>query len=84
LANFACSAHARKIDISSVLVFATDPETKEIAEGLGLTAYYDERVRGKKQMLSGRVFRHCFALIGHLFTPWCVCSYIFFLVFFLL
>lgn len=44
LANFACSARARKIDISSVLVFATDPETKELADGLGLTAFYDERV----------------------------------------
>jgi hypothetical protein len=44
LANFACSARARNIDVSSVLVFATDPETKEVAEGLGLTAFYDERV----------------------------------------
>jgi hypothetical protein len=45
LANFACSSRARNMDISSVLVFATDKETKELAESLGLTAFFDERVR---------------------------------------
>jgi hypothetical protein len=52
LVNFACSARARNVDISSVLVFATDPETKEVAEGLGLTAYYDERVSNAWRVLS--------------------------------
>lgn len=42
--NFACAARARGLDTSHVLVFATDEETKELAEGIGLTAFYDETV----------------------------------------
>ena len=42
LMNFICSARARGLDISNVLLFATDIETKELAESLGLNAYYDE------------------------------------------
>jgi hypothetical protein len=45
LMNFACSARTRGIDLSQVLVFATDLKTKALAEGLGLTAFYDETVR---------------------------------------
>lgn len=44
LVNFVCSARSRNMDISSILVFATDPETLELATSLGLTAFYDERV----------------------------------------
>lgn len=43
LVNFACAAKSREMDLSSILVFATDEETKALAESLGLTAYYDER-----------------------------------------
>ena len=42
--NFACAARSKGLDISNVLVFATDQETKELAEGVGLTAFYDEKV----------------------------------------
>ena len=42
--NFVCAARARGLDLSPVLVFATDEETKELAEGLGLTSFYDETV----------------------------------------
>jgi hypothetical protein len=45
LVNFVCAARSRNLDISSILVFATDVETKTLAEHLGLTAFYDERVR---------------------------------------
>jgi hypothetical protein len=45
LVNFVCAARSRNIDTSSILVFATDEETKTLAEHLGLTAFYDERVR---------------------------------------
>jgi len=48
LINFACSTHARGLDISNIIVFATDEETKELAESVGLAAYYDERVRTHK------------------------------------
>ena len=45
LMNFVCAARSRNLDTSSILVFATDLETKALAESLGLTAFYDERVR---------------------------------------
>ena len=43
LMNFVCSANARGFDLSNVLVFVTDTETKEIAEGLGLEIFFDEK-----------------------------------------
>lgn len=46
LANFACLSKARGIDIGHVLVFATDPETQELAESLGMAAFYDEKMFG--------------------------------------
>lgn len=42
LMNFYCSAKARDLDISGVLVFVTDEETKEMARGLGMNYFYDE------------------------------------------
>ena len=45
LMNFACAAKARNLDLRQVLVFATDVGTKELAESLGLTAFYDHIVR---------------------------------------
>ena len=45
LLNFVCAAKSRGLDLSAVLVFATDKETKDLAEGLGLVAFYDETVR---------------------------------------
>jgi hypothetical protein len=47
LLNFVCAARARGLDKvvqSHVLVFATDEETYTLAQGLGLTSYYDARV----------------------------------------
>jgi membrane-anchored protein YejM (alkaline phosphatase superfamily) len=44
LMNFACSSHARGFNLQQVLVFATDLETKALAEGLGLTVFYDHTV----------------------------------------
>ncbi len=45
LMNFVCSAKAKGLDVGNVLVFPTDVETKELAEGLGLATFYDEKVR---------------------------------------
>jgi len=42
LMNFVCSLKARGLDYSQVLLFATDVETKELAESMGLTAFYDD------------------------------------------
>jgi len=47
LMNFVCAARSRNLDTSSILVFATDLETKALAESLGLTAFYDERNFGE-------------------------------------
>lgn len=44
LLNFACNARGKGLDIGNVLVFATDQETKTLAESVGLAAYFDERV----------------------------------------
>jgi hypothetical protein len=44
LVNFACSSRAKGFDLGHILVFPSDKETKELAEGLGLTTYYDEKV----------------------------------------
>lgn len=44
LMNFVCNSKAKGLDIRNVLVFPTDKETKDLAEGLGLTTYHDERV----------------------------------------
>jgi Nucleotide-diphospho-sugar transferase len=42
LANFACAARNRGLDLAThILVFATDEETRDVATGLGLTAFYD-------------------------------------------
>eukprot|EP00557_Chaetoceros_sp_GSL56_P007231 CAMPEP_0176488264 /NCGR_PEP_ID=MMETSP0200_2-20121128/6610_1 /TAXON_ID=947934 /ORGANISM="Chaetoceros sp., Strain GSL56" /LENGTH=537 /DNA_ID=CAMNT_0017885223 /DNA_START=206 /DNA_END=1816 /DNA_ORIENTATION=- len=47
LMNFVCNAKAKGLDVSNVLVFPTDQETKDLAEGLGLTTFYDEKNFGK-------------------------------------
>jgi hypothetical protein len=44
LMNFVCQARSRRIDLSNLLVFATDIETKDLAEGMGLATYYGEHV----------------------------------------
>lgn len=45
--NFVCNAKAKGLDLSGILLFATDVETAEIAKGLGLETYYDERLFGR-------------------------------------
>jgi hypothetical protein len=54
LLNFACSAHSRGLDISNIIVFGTDQETKELAESVGLAAYYDERVSWGGELVDWR------------------------------
>lgn len=46
LANFVCNARSRGLDISNVVVFPTDIESKTLSEGLGMTTYYDEKNLG--------------------------------------
>ena len=42
LVNFVCAAKAKDFDLSNLLVFATDEETRDLATSLGLTATYDQ------------------------------------------
>ena len=44
LMNFVCSSRAKGFDLSNLLLFPTDLETKELAEGLGLTTFYEENL----------------------------------------
>ena len=44
LMNFVCNARAKGLNIDNVLVFPTDEETKDLAEGLGLATFFDKRV----------------------------------------
>jgi len=46
LMNFVCESRRNGVDLSSVLVFATDEETHKIAMMLGLTTYYSEKLLG--------------------------------------
>ena len=45
MANFACSARARGLDVSNWLVFPTDDYTRDLAEGMGIATYFAEKVR---------------------------------------
>jgi hypothetical protein len=53
LSNFICSAQARNLDISNLIVFATDQETADLVASYGLTAYYDQAVRVQSSPLHG-------------------------------
>ena len=44
LLNFVCSARARGLDLRNVIVFPTDVETRELAEGMGLITFYEEHL----------------------------------------
>lgn len=47
LINFVCAARSRGLDMSHILLFATDLTTQELANDLGLTSYYDQDLFGK-------------------------------------
>jgi len=42
LINYICAARARNIDVSRVLLFATDKETYKLGKSMGLAVFYDE------------------------------------------
>ncbi|KAG7351408.1 nucleotide-diphospho-sugar transferase [Nitzschia inconspicua] len=47
LHNFVCNAKAKGIDLSRVIVFATDEATLNLCKGLGINAYYDKEIFGE-------------------------------------
>jgi hypothetical protein len=47
LHNFVCNAKAKRLDLSRVIVFATDEATKTLCEGLGVTVFFDKSIFGE-------------------------------------
>ncbi len=45
LMNFVCNTKSKGLSLDNILVFPTDKATKELAEGLGLATFFDEKVR---------------------------------------
>ncbi|KAL3811127.1 hypothetical protein ACHAXA_005938 [Cyclostephanos tholiformis] len=56
LINFICAAKSRGIDTGNVLVFPTDEVSFNLARGLGVAAYYDEKNFGKMPMGAARAY----------------------------
>ena len=54
--NFCASARARNLDLAGILLYATDLETKELAKGLGMTAFYDEATFGHFPSMASEAF----------------------------
>ncbi|KAL3905894.1 MAG: hypothetical protein SGILL_009494 [Bacillariaceae sp.] len=44
--NFVCNAKAKGLDLSSVVMFATDEYTYKLSQDLGIPAFYDEAIFG--------------------------------------
>ena len=56
LMYFVCNARAKGLLIDNVLVFPTNEKTQILAEGLGLTTYYDKRVSRNGEMMFDVLF----------------------------
>eukprot|EP00538_Stauroneis_constricta_P000559 CAMPEP_0119545714 /NCGR_PEP_ID=MMETSP1352-20130426/385_1 /TAXON_ID=265584 /ORGANISM="Stauroneis constricta, Strain CCMP1120" /LENGTH=555 /DNA_ID=CAMNT_0007590301 /DNA_START=140 /DNA_END=1807 /DNA_ORIENTATION=+ len=54
--NFVCNAKSKGLDVSNLLIFATDEKTKELAESLGVAAYYDEGIFGDMPEQAARAY----------------------------
>jgi len=64
LMNLICSSRRRGLDTKNLLVFPTDVHTKELAESLGLTTFYDDHLmRFIPKEESARYGDRTFALI---------------------
>jgi len=44
--NFVCNARAKGLDLSHIIMFATDKVTFELSKSLGIRAWYDETIFG--------------------------------------
>jgi hypothetical protein len=58
LLNFVCNVHAKGLQdtLKNILLFATDEETKELAEGMGLATFYDETNFGRMPKSAARAY----------------------------
>ena len=56
LANFACAAAARSLDVSNVVVFTSDDATARVVEDLGMTSFDASEAFGKVPEGEVRIF----------------------------
>ncbi|GKY90617.1 hypothetical protein MPSEU_000035300 [Mayamaea pseudoterrestris] len=56
LANFVCAARSRHLDISHVLLFATDIETHDLAVSLGIHSFFVDQAFGEMPKVAARVY----------------------------
>ena len=87
LMNFVCNAKAKGFDLDSVLVFPTDVETKDLAEGLGLATFHDDRVSTRWYLVwyCRLLYHSCSTIMYHyVFVCLCVCLLYIAFVFFCL
>jgi hypothetical protein len=54
--NFVCNARARGLDLSHMIMFATDEETLQLCQALGITAFYDESIFGSMPTSAARTY----------------------------
>ena len=51
LLNFVCNAKSKQLDVSNILLFATDQETHEVAQGMGITSFYHPDMFGANKSM---------------------------------
>jgi hypothetical protein len=56
LANFICGARSRGLDLSQVLLFATDEDTHNLAVALGIHSFFVEDAFGEMPKAAARVY----------------------------
>ena len=61
--NFVCAAKSRGLDISKILVFVLDKESKDLVERLGMAAYYNEKFFGVLPSTDGNYADDNFSMV---------------------
>uniref|UniRef100_A0A7S4AKP5 Nucleotide-diphospho-sugar transferase domain-containing protein n=1 Tax=Pseudo-nitzschia australis TaxID=44445 RepID=A0A7S4AKP5_9STRA len=54
--NFVCNARARGLDLSRIIMFATDMYTAKLSQDLGISVFYDEAIFGKMPERAARAY----------------------------
>lgn len=54
--NFVCNARAKNLDLSHIVMFATDLETKKMCDDLGIAVWYEESIFGSMPETAARTY----------------------------
>jgi Nucleotide-diphospho-sugar transferase len=54
--NFVCNARAKNLDLSHLVMFATDQETLKMCQDLGIAAWYEDSIFGGLPETAARVY----------------------------